>query len=159
VRKISERRRTPSCWSERVSDLIKPWSLLNLVCTPTCSPSFSYCDRRTWSSAGFSGLSRCQYRSLEPGGEIRNGSWIISWNLTDLSASAASKYTRFVSIAVSSRRAYKKIAKWVWSFVSKILSAILTWKRGAHIFDCVLKYDYSMCVYGGSCDVVVFEVR
>lgn len=30
---------------------------LNFVCMPTCSPSFSYCDRRTCSSSGFNGLS------------------------------------------------------------------------------------------------------
>jgi hypothetical protein len=36
---------------------------LNLVCTPTCSPSFSYWARRTCSSAGFSGLIVGQYRS------------------------------------------------------------------------------------------------
>lgn len=37
---------------------------LNLVCTPTCSPSFSNCDRRTWSSAGFSGLINVNIRVL-----------------------------------------------------------------------------------------------
>jgi len=42
--------------------------------------------------------------------------------------------------------------------VSKTLSAILTWKRGAHIFGSVLEYECSEFMYGGSCDVQVLRV-
>lgn len=47
---------------------------LNFVCRDTYSPSFSYCDRKTWSSAGLSGLS---YVSMKP-------AWVVckEWPLT-----------------------------------------------------------------------------
>lgn len=77
---------------------------LNFVCTPTCSPSFSYCARRTWSSAGFSGLIASQRFSSS--GELALLQLEkFAVERTDLSASAASKGTIFVSIAVSSWRA------------------------------------------------------
>jgi hypothetical protein len=77
--------------------------------------------------------SRCPaLRVFGPGGRgIKNDRY-----LADLSASAASRCICLVSIAVSSRKAYKKIPKRVWSFVSRNLSSILilTWKSGAHIW-------------------------
>jgi hypothetical protein len=36
---------------------MRPQAKLNFVCRETYSPSFSYWERRTWSSAGFRGLS------------------------------------------------------------------------------------------------------
>ena len=89
---------------------------MNLVWMPTYSPSFSYCARRTCSSAGFRGLwktlNTCTYQEMEPGSSeipIRiSGIW------------------NYANSLVSKRRASRPLTLW------SIISWALTWQRRAH---------------------------